>query len=365
MKLTKSLPLWIITSSLAVTLPGNAELIFGLEEKTGPFPTFTPFNVLFTFDSASPGVTTNIGNVTGVVAGQTLVGMDFRPATKELVAMSYNEVTNGGYLYKVNILTGALTQIGTGFTIPLAMGELAGEDDESQSWAFDFNPVADLVRAINKNNENGDVRSFRLNPITGAFVLEDTKIDNSDAVFGIAYSNNVAGATSTTLFAYNDDGDLGLIGGLGGVPSPNLGQFFSIGNADFSYGFDSGLDISGVTGVGYAASSDGLYTFETSTAAATGEFTKVGSLLGRSVIDISVDPVVPIVFYLVDVEDTKLGKVTGEGSFVAGSTVKLKAKPKKGSEFLGWFEDGKRISTKLTLKIRNLAANRSLTAKFQ
>ena len=158
---------------------------------------------------------------------------------------------------------------------------------------------------------------------------------------------------------------MGLIGGLGGIPSPNLGQFVTIGYANFDSGDFSGLDISGVTGVGYGASSDGLYTFETSTAAATGEFTKVGSLLGRSVIDISVDPVVPIVFYLVDVKDTNLGKVTGEGSFAAGSTVKLKAKPKKGSEFIGWFEDGKRISTKLTLKIKNLMANRNLIAKFQ
>ncbi len=62
---------------------------------------------------------------------------------------------------------------------------------------------------------------------------------------------------------------------------------------------------------------------------------------------------------------SKLGKVTGAGSFVTGSTVALNAKPKKGRKFVGWFENQKLISKKRKLVIANLTANRLLAAKFK
>ena len=62
---------------------------------------------------------------------------------------------------------------------------------------------------------------------------------------------------------------------------------------------------------------------------------------------------------------SKLGKITGGGSYKEGSTVTLRASPKKGHKFLGWFENKQRISTKNRFVIRNLRANRSLVAKFR
>ena len=81
---------------------------------------------------------------------------------------------------------------------------------------------------------------------------------NPDLI-GVAYNNNVAGAGSTTLFGWDYQTDsLVRIGGVGGSPSPNTGQAFSLssptatltGNA----GFD--LDISGLTGFAYSTHDD-------------------------------------------------------------------------------------------------------------
>jgi hypothetical protein len=67
----------------------------------------------------------------------------------------------------------------------------------------------------------------------------------------------------------------------------------------------------------------------------------------------------------VKVKKAKFGKVTGAGSFDAGSTVTLKAKAKKGRKFVGWFENKKRISKKKKLTLKMLSMNRSIIAKFQ
>jgi uncharacterized repeat protein (TIGR02543 family) len=71
--------------------------------------------------------------------------------------------------------------------------------------------------------------------------------------------------------------------------------------------------------------------------------------------------------YRVKVEDenSKFGKVTGAGRFTKGSVVTLKAKAKKGHQFVGWYEGKKLISKKKQLTIKKLTANRTITAKFQ
>ena len=344
----KLLPLAIAAAGFASVLPSRAERIFGLEAN----------NTLFTFDSATPGTTTTVGVLSGVLINQTIVGIDFRPATKELVAMSFDTANRTGYLYRVNTTTAMLTVIGSGFALPA--------DTTGSDWAFDFNPLVDRIRAVNGTS----FRNFRLNPDTGGLAGTDTNVNPGVSLVGAAYSNNVAGATSTTLFVYNATTDhLGTLGGVGGVPSPNGGLFLGVGASGVTA--SSGqldLDISGVTGVGYgvlrniANPGGALYTINTT----TGAFTLVGAITGRTVVDLSVDPVVPVVFYQVSAKaPSKEGTVKGAGSFAAGSTVTLKAKAKKGFEFVGWFEGGERISTKAKLTISNLTANRNLKAKFE
>jgi FG-GAP repeat/Divergent InlB B-repeat domain len=74
-----------------------------------------------------------------------------------------------------------------------------------------------------------------------------------------------------------------------------------------------------------------------------------------------------VVSYLIKVKvsKAKFGKVTGAGSFATGSSVTLKAKAKKGRQFVGWFEKKKLITKKKVLVIKALSKNRSLVAKFK
>ncbi len=78
-----------------------------------------------------------------------------------------------------------------------------------------------------------------------------------------------------------------------------------------------------------------------------------------------VQPPAAVQFQISIKAKSKFGKVTGAGAFTQGSTATLKAKPKKGRKFLGWFENKKLISKKKKLVITNLTANRSLVAKFK
>ncbi len=74
----------------------------------------------------------------------------------------------------------------------------------------------------------------------------------------IAYSNNVAGATTTTLYGIDvipEPDLLVTIGGLNGVPSPNTGTLFTVAPilpSNPSFLGDNGFDISGDTGIAYA-----------------------------------------------------------------------------------------------------------------
>jgi FG-GAP repeat/Divergent InlB B-repeat domain len=82
-----------------------------------------------------------------------------------------------------------------------------------------------------------------------------------------------------------------------------------------------------------------------------------------------IPPIIPpaVVKYLVKVKlsNIKFGKIIGGGSFDTGSKVTLRAKPKKGHQFSGWYEKKKLITKKKLLVIKKLTKNRSLVAKFK
>src|SRR5262245_11530861 len=106
-------------------------------------------NQLLSFDSATPGTITTIP-LTGLGPGEQLRGIDFRPETSELFAIS---VTDGSAAnsaintYIVNPISGALTIRGT---ILAAM--LPGAADVASG--FDFNPTVDRLRYVNAGDEN-------------------------------------------------------------------------------------------------------------------------------------------------------------------------------------------------------------------
>ena len=227
---------------------------------------------LVAFDSTTPGSMTLGAPISGLVSGQTLRSIDFRPANGLLYAVSTNGTT-AGQLYTLNLTTGALSTVGAGFSLSGNTGH--GTLDATVS--IDFNPVADRLRIV-----TGSGQSYRVNPINGTLAGTDTSLSDPFAdVSALAYSNNVAGALTTTLYGYNYTTDeLVTIGGVNGSPSPNAGQVFVVGDSTLGAIITSGMDISGVTGIAYASiydafgpGTDGFYSINLT----TGAFTLIGT----------------------------------------------------------------------------------------
>src|SRR3954466_15893958 len=77
------------------------------------------------FDSGATGVVTSVP-ITGMQAGESLVGIDARPLNETLCGVS-----GGSRLYTVNPLSGVATQVGAAGSFTL----------NGTAFAIDFNPV--------------------------------------------------------------------------------------------------------------------------------------------------------------------------------------------------------------------------------
>jgi uncharacterized protein (TIGR03437 family) len=249
----------------------------------------TSTNRLLSFNSGLPNQIATARLVTGLGAGEALLGIDFRPATGQLYALS-----SAGRLYTINTSTGAATPAGPS-PIPL----------NGTAFGFDFNPTVDRLRLVSETGQN-----LRLNPNNGAvagtdlalaYAEGDRSVGVTPQVVGSAYTNNVASATSTTLFGI--DATINALirqGSPGGAPtSPNTGQLFTVGALGVDTSDAVGFDIAAQTEAAFASLTPAgsllsrLYTINTATGAATlvGE---IGS--GETIRDIAIAPRVEVVF---------------------------------------------------------------------
>ncbi|KAB8061122.1 DUF4394 domain-containing protein [Janthinobacterium violaceinigrum] len=151
----------------------------------------TASNKLLSFDRATPATIRTTATVTGLQAGENLLGIDFRPADGQLYG-----VGSTGRIYTLNGVTGAATVKATlaadasDTTAPYTA--LAGTE-----FGVDFNPVADRLRIVSNTGQ-----SLRINVDTGA-TTTDGNINGgavTTAITAAAYSNSFAGTASTTLF---------------------------------------------------------------------------------------------------------------------------------------------------------------------
>jgi len=186
-------------------------------------------STLVSFNPAVPAVATSSITITGVVAGQTLVGIDFRPSNGLLYALGVNATTDTGTLYTISLLTGAATIIGAGFG---GAGNLPASD-----YGFDFNPVVDIIRVVTASGLN-----FRINPNTGGLAATDTAIVGN-AISGAAYTNDETNNGGvTTLYTLDAGSDqLKIQGATGG--GPNGGVQTSVGSVGVFFSTVNGFDI--------------------------------------------------------------------------------------------------------------------------
>lgn len=246
----------ILSISVMATLSGNYA-------KAQTVVALTTGNQLTTFNATTPGMLSATIAVSGVDAGQTIVGMDFRPATGQLYALGYDDVTNNARLYTVNYSTGVATGIATAVTLGLGSGNIG----------FDFNPTVDRIRIVGANGAN-----YRLHPVTGAIVATDGNLayaagdvnELATASIGsVAYTNSYIGAETTTLYDIDDALDV-----LATQNPPNAGTLNTLGPiavnvADLDIYFDS----TSQTNTAYVAGDFGgitnLYTLNLTTGATT------------------------------------------------------------------------------------------------
>lgn len=149
-------------------------------------------NRLDKFSTSNPETVISSANITGLQAGEKILGIDFRPATGQLYGLGSNS-----RLYTINPSTGVATFVAALTTVPMGSTTAVPLSLEGTSFGFDFNPVVDRIRIVSNTGQN-----LRANPITG-LTLVDGRINPQPAsVNGVAYDNNDNDpATGTELYA--------------------------------------------------------------------------------------------------------------------------------------------------------------------
>src|SRR5262245_25677244 len=140
---------------------------------------------LVSFSADNPRKLDSSMPITGLGAGVTLAGIDFRPATGELYGIGSDSI-----VYRVSPVTGRAVAEGPAFT-PMLNGRFFG---------VDFNPTVDRIRVTSDANQN-----LRLVPDTGALAGADADLNpNAPTVVGSAYTNSSFSSTppaATVLYA--------------------------------------------------------------------------------------------------------------------------------------------------------------------
>src|SRR5262249_11577880 len=133
--------------------------------------------------------------ITGLQPGEQIESFDFRPKTGQLYGISSQD-----RIYTIDPATAVATQVGT-----------SAVDSRLHGEGFDFDPVRDQIRSCDPSGRNA-----RIDPNTGTVIDSDpntpgTQFDadahyvdgtanSSPSISSIAYTNNLVGATSTTLY---------------------------------------------------------------------------------------------------------------------------------------------------------------------
>jgi hypothetical protein len=194
-------------------------------------------NNLLRIDSAAPQMVQSSLSITGLASGESLLGIDFRPATGGLYGLG-----SGNRIYTIDTNTGAATAVG-------ASGQFALT---GSSFGVDFNPVPDRMRVTSNTGQD-----LRLNPNDGtltavdgtlAYAAGDANAGRTPNVAGSAYTNSIAGAQTTTLY----DIDLAT-GSLVIQNPPNNGTLLTVGSLGVSATGPVGFDILPVSGLAYAS----------------------------------------------------------------------------------------------------------------
>ncbi|SOD15299.1 DUF4394 domain-containing protein [Pedobacter xixiisoli] len=226
---------------------------------------------LLWFNAQNPQSITSQATISGLVTGDKIVGIDFRPATGQLYGLGSNS-----YVYVIDPKTGVSRAINSAPFTPALSGT---------SFGFDFNPTVDRIRVVSPSGQN-----LRLNPENGAVAATDLNITVTGAKIGsVAYTQNRAGAATTTLFDIDATTDK-----LYKQDPPNDGKLMEIGSLGFDIDETGGFDISpdgsaALAVLGHVGKSS-LFTIDIN----TGKAAKIGDF-NQQIIGIAI-PTEPVAY---------------------------------------------------------------------
>jgi len=217
----------VATLATALTFPAGAsaaDAIYGVTEQ----------NRLILFNSDSPSRLLSSEPLRGLAEGERAVGLDVRPSDDHLYV-----VTSANRALQVNPITGAVRPAFGPFS-PALSGALYG---------IDFNPAANALRIVSDADQNLRVTAANATNNDGAlnYRAGDPNAGQNPSVHAAAYTNNLPGATSTTLFDVDTARDV-----LVRQDPPNAGTLNTVGPLGTDVAEPAGFDVA-QGGTAYAA----------------------------------------------------------------------------------------------------------------
>jgi hypothetical protein len=204
------------------------------------------------FPFATPGTSAQ-STVSGVVAGERLVGFDVRPTTGQMYALGIDAQNDRGTIYVLEPQSAGTTSVATPLGTP---GRIAYVDENGVAVdlsdlpaAFDFNPAADRIRIVDASGLNA-----RANPIDGAPVDGNGAVaginpdgmvqaDIGTQIVGTAYTSNAAGPAFTTQYTLDQAFARLYIQNPPNSGAQTLALPLTIAGAAFEFSGDTGFDI--------------------------------------------------------------------------------------------------------------------------
>ncbi|MBL0129849.1 MAG: DUF4394 domain-containing protein [Chitinophagaceae bacterium] len=216
-----------LTTGFATDLGNLSSPIIGLAIPTVPvaysIENNNNTNNLLVFNLQVP-VVPIIKSITGLQPNEKILGIDMRPVSGQLYALG-----STSRLYTINMGNGVATAVGPVFGTLLS----------GTQFGFDFNPTVDRIRVVSNTGQN-----LRLDPTTGAVAAVDVALNPGvPNVSSAAYTNNFAGAATTTLYAIDN-----FTSKLYIQNPPNNGTLVEVGSLGVTISGDNGFDIGGTSG---------------------------------------------------------------------------------------------------------------------
>lgn len=254
----------------------------------------TASNQLISFNAGQPQKLLSKKALTGLNAGESIVGIDYRVARGQLYAL-----TNAGRLLRLDAARGNVETIGEPQDLKLG-AEIIG---------FDFNPTVDRIRLVSDQGRNQ-----RLHPDSGAMVDGDANTPGiqPDGALNYAAGDAAAGKPARVVaagYTYNKQdekittnyaidavqGTLVMQGSREGATpavSPNTGRLTTVGKLGVPTFSRASFDIADVSNAAFLSlDASGKESRWYSVDLASGRATFIGTIrAGEAVTGVAIEP---------------------------------------------------------------------------